>query len=239
MADESAGDDALGKALDRIEPSFDRFREAHFWIHGLETHYHYAEQFRWHLNAFLKAIKEVPDLLQMDLQNEPGFPDRFREQKVLLSNDPLIAHFSKQRDIVVHQRMLLPNSLCSVGVTELRGMKLGMGLNVNPRADSDHAMHRYLAVAAERGDFLGILMPDEDSLPCVQRVWRLSGFGEDIVALCARAWLRTGETVAEVVRWLGAEAPPLSLDCRHADQKVQFKLYDRDKLTEQLRALGG
>lgn len=239
MADESAEDDALGKALDRIEPSFDRFREAHFWIHGLEAHYHYAEQFRWHLNAFLKAIKEVPHLLQMDLQNEPGFSGWFREQKALLCDDPLIAHFSKQRDIVVHQRMLLPDSRCAVGVTELRGMKLGMGLNVDPRTDSDHAMHRYLAAAAERGDFLGILMPDEDSIPCVQRIWRLSGFDEDIVALCARAWLRTGETFADVVRWLGAEPPPLSLDCRHADQKVQFKIYDRDKLTVQLRSLGG
>jgi hypothetical protein len=38
---------------------------------------------------------------------------------------------------------------------------------------------------------------------------------------------------------MGVEPPPLSLDCRHADQKVQFKLYDREKLTAQLRALGG
>ncbi len=104
---------------------------------------------------------------------------------------------------------------------------------------SDHAMHRNLAVAAERSDFLGILAPDEDSIPCVQRVWRVSGFDEDIVALCARAWLRTGETIIEVIRWMDVEPPPLSLDCRHADQKVRFKLYDREKLTAQLHALGG
>jgi len=238
VAEDREQDDALGIALDRIEASFDRFREAHFWIHALESHYHHAEPFRWHLTAFLKALKEIPQLLQMELQNEPGFAPWFREQRDRLKQDDLIAHLSKQRDIAVHQRMLLPDSECTVGITELRGIKLGIGFRASPLEDSDHAMHRYLYVAAERGDFLGILMPDEDSIPCVQRVWRLSGFDEDIVSLCARGWLRTGETVAEVVRWLGAEPPPLSLDCRHADQKVQFKLFDRNKLTEQLRSLG-
>jgi hypothetical protein len=118
-------------------------------------------------------------------------------------------------------------------------MKLGMGLNVNPREDSDHAMHRYLAVAAERGDFLGILILDEDSIPCVQRIWRLSGLDQEIVEACAAAWLRIGEMVADVIRWLGAEPPPLSLDCRHAEQNVQFNLYDREELRAQLRSLGG
>jgi hypothetical protein len=239
MAREAAGDDALDRALDRIEGSFDRFQEAHFWIHGLEAHYHQAAQFRWHLNVFLKVLKEVPQLLQMELQNEPGFTAWFRDQKRRLSSDPLIAFLSKQRDIVVHQRILLPDSQCAVGVTELRGMKLGMSLKVNPRVDSEHAMHRYLAVAAERGDFLGILILDEDSIPCVQRIWRLSGFDREIVEACASAWLRTGETVIEVIRWMGIEPPPFSLDCRHAEQRVQFKLYDREELRAQLRSIGG
>lgn len=238
MTNEPATPDPLGDALDRIPASFDRFQEAHFWIHGLESYYHQASQFRWHLSAFLKALKEIPQLLQMELQNQPGFADWFHGQRTQLRSDPLIAFLAKQRDIAVHQRMLIPESRCSVGITELRGMKLSMGLNIDPRQDSDHAMHRYLAVAAERGDFFGILIPDEDSIPCVHRVWRLSGFDEDIIEVCARAWLRAGETITEVIRWMGVEPPPLSLDCRHADQKVQFKLYDREKLTADLCALG-
>lgn len=219
MTNEPRKSDPLGNALDRIPASFDRFQEAHFWIHGMEAHYHHAAQFRWHLNAFLKSINEVPQLVQMELQNQPGFTDWWRETSARLRDDPLIAYFSKQRDVVVHQRMLVPKSRCAVGATELRGMKLGMGLKINPREDSAHAMHRYLAVAAERGDFFGILIPDEDSIPCVHRVWRLSGFEDDINEVCAQAWLRTGETMTEVIHWMGAEPPPLSLDCRHGDQK--------------------
>lgn len=51
----------------KIIPSLDRFRESHFWIHQMEGYYHEADQFRWHLNAFLKALKEVSQLLLMDL----------------------------------------------------------------------------------------------------------------------------------------------------------------------------
>ena len=239
MPPDSSTHDSLDDALDLIPATFDRFQEAHFWIHGMESYYHYSSHFRWHLNVFLKALNEVPQLVHMELQNRPGFTAWWRERRDQLRNDPLIAFLSSQRNIVVHRQMLIPESRCAVGVTELRGMKLGMGLNLDPRHDSDHAMHRYLAVAAERGDFFGILGPDEDSIPCVHRVWRLSGFDDDIIEVCARAWLRTGETIAEVVRWIGAEPPPLSLDCRHGDQKVQFKLFDREKLTEQLHALGG
>jgi len=114
--DHDAHSDVLGNALDRIPASFDRFQEAHFWIHGMETYYHLSSHFRWHFSVFLKALKEVPQLLQMELQNEPGFTAWFRDQRDLLNRDPLIAHLSRQRDIVVHRDMLIPNSRCSVGI---------------------------------------------------------------------------------------------------------------------------
>jgi hypothetical protein len=98
-------------------------------------------------------------------------------------------------------------------------------------------MQRYLRHAKAHGDFLGILLPDEDSLPCIQREWRLPGLADEIVDLCARAWLRVGQILAEVLRWLGEDVPPLSLDCRHGKQKVQFKLYDRDELMTQMQTL--
>ena len=125
--------------------------------------------------------------------------------------------------------MLLPNSSCVVGVTELRGMKLGMGSETDPREDSDVAMDRYLRVAREH-DVLGLLIPDEESIPCVQRVWSLRDLAGEIVDLCAEAWLRVGKTIGAVLSWLQQEVRPLSLDCLHGQQRVQFKLYRRDEL---------
>ena len=102
----------------------------------------------------------------------------------------------------------------------------------------------YLRVAKTDKDFLDILRPDEDSMPCVQREWRLDGVdvgdddGADIIDICARAWLRLGETIADILKWYGADVPPLSLGCRHDSQKVQFKLYDRDDLRKRIVEIG-
>jgi hypothetical protein len=222
---------------EKIAASLDRFQEAHFWLHMVEQYYHAADPFRWHLNAFLRALKEVPQLLQMELQNEAGFKDWFSSQREALRADPLISVLSEHRDFVVHRGMLVLGSTATVGITEGRGIKLGVTFPVHALEDSDHGMRRYLAVSKECGDILGILIQDEDSLPCVQRQWRLPEFEDEIGEVCARAWLRLGETVAAVLSWLGAQPPPLSLDCRHATQEVQFKLYDRDELTNWMEVM--
>ena len=194
-----------------IPSSFDRLEEAHFWIHGLEQSYHYGSRFRWNLNAFLRALKEIPRLLKMEMQNESGFQEWFRPHKKNLRDDPLIDFLSKQRDVAVHRKMIVPDSKCWVGVTELRGLKLGVGMEMDAREDSDHAMHQYFCHILAHGDDFGILMPDDDSIPCVYREWRLSGFDDEVIDLAEKAWLLTGTTIAEVLKWKGLTPPPPSL----------------------------
>jgi hypothetical protein len=220
--------------LSKIESALDRFRESHFWIHTLEQTYHNADPFRWHLNAFLKSLKEVPQLLQMGLQNERSFSDWFVIERRRLAEDPLIKFLSEQRDFVVHRGILVPNSHGAIGITEGRGFKLGLAFPVHPLEDSDHAMHRYLQHVAVKEDFLQLLVSDEDSLPCIHRVWRMPSFEKEIIDLVADAWLRTGETINAVVQWLGMPPEQLSLDCRHSSQKIQFKSYDRKELRLEL-----
>lgn len=227
----------MAETYARIESALDRFQEAHFWIHMVEEYYHQADPFRWHLNAFLKAIKEVPQLIIIALQNVDGFKIWFEPYKTRLNDDPLLKVLSKSRDYVVHRGTIKLASHGTIGITEGRGIKSGVNIPVKPLEDSDTAMERYLFVAARQGDFFEFLSEDEDSLPCVHRIWRLPEFEDDIVDVCAKAWLRTGETIAEVLRWLGENPQPLSLNCCHSAQHVQFKLYDRKELNARLAAL--
>ncbi len=165
----------------------------------------------------------------MGLQNRPGFPAWFRPHKDALSNDPLIQKLAKDRDFVVHQGMLKPRSSAAIGITEGRGMKLGMGLPVSPFTDSDDAMRAYLSGQ----DILGILTDDEDSIPCVERHWRLDAFGEeDVVDVCARAWLRTASVLTDVLTELGGPEFAPDLSCRHELANVRFRLYDRGDLRQ-------
>jgi hypothetical protein len=217
-----------------IESALDRFKESHFWIHALEQSYHHADPFRWHFNAFLKSIKEIPQLISMGLQNHQGFSTWFKDQRESLTRDPLMNYLATQRDFVVHRGTLIPSSHGSIGITEGRGFKLGLSFPVHPLEDSDDAMHRYLHHVLKHGDFLQFLSPDDDSLPCIHREWKVPEFPDELVEISARAWLRTGETINSVVSWLGVEPQELSLSCRHSSQRVQFKLFDRELLNKQL-----
>lgn len=214
----------------RIEPALDRFCEAHNWVHALEQNYHSADPFRWHLNAFLRAVKEVPKLVSMGLQNEPGFSSWYRTHLNHLRADPLIKFLSGKRDFLVHQGMLVPNSTGAVGVTNLKVMKLGLGFPINPFEDSDQAMGRYLEFVAKRGDFLAILMQDEDTLPCIERNWRMEPFDEEVIELAANALLKTAILVDSVMQWIGESPTELKLDCHPSSEKVRRRLYDRDEL---------
>ena len=170
----------------------------------------------------------------MELQNEPGFTTWYSQARAELNNDPLFEVLSKQRNFVVHRGMLVPESRGAIGITEGRGMKLGLTFPVHPLEDSEHAMDRYLRHAKENGDFLGILILDEDSQPCIERKWRLPDFDDDLVDVCANAWIRVGETVREVLVWLGEDVPSLSLDCRHSSQAVKFRRFDRETLISRM-----
>ncbi len=225
-----------GEAVFKIPAALDRFGEAHFWIHGMERFYHDADPFRWHLNAFLRSLKEIPQLLAMELQSEAGFAEWYQVRRCELGKDPLVARLRKDRDFVVHRGMLLPASSGYIGVTEGRGLKLGMGQPIHPLEDSDAAMDRFLEAIAVAGDVLGILHDDEESLPCVYREWKLEPFEADTLEVCAQAWLRVGDLIAQTLRWFGAKPPPLDLECRHSSQDVQFKMYDREELRKRMRS---
>lgn len=228
----------LNRALDNLPSAFDRLQEAHFWLHSMEDHYHSADHFRWCLGAFLKCLNEIPKIMEMELQKTPGFKDWYKPHKINLQQNDLHRTLTQTRNDIVHKKMLIPASKCTVGVTEFRGIKLGMGFPMDPREDSGTAMIHYLLfLAKENYDFLGVLVDDEDCIPCVHREWRLEGYDEELIKLCVRAWLRLGEMLKMVVEWLGANPPPLQLDCLKSAQEVQFKLFDRGELKLELARL--
>jgi hypothetical protein len=228
---------AVPDVTGKIVASVDRYGEAHFYIHMMERFYHEADPFRWSLNSFLRALKEVPQLLQMELQREVGFPEWYAGRREALRAEPLIGFLAQQRDFVVHRGMLLPASRGSIGITEGRGMKMGLSVPINPLFDSDFAMSTYIETLVEGDDFLDLLFEDEESLPCVERIWRLERFEDELTDLAARALLRTGALVNEVVAWLGGEPAELSMQCRHSSDRARIKLYKREQLREWLEQI--
>jgi len=214
--------------------TLDRLNEAHWQLHQMEEHFHRADPFRWALNGFLRAIKEVPQLLLMEFQNHPGFPDWHRQMREQLANDPLLSYLFRTRDVIVHQKMLMPNSKGFFGITRGHGIKCGFGWKFDPMEDSDRLMNRMATLAREGGDMMGFFDPhDEDTMTCVERTWRLPEFpDDDLVDLSAKAWHRIAADVAQAIERVGGTRSEIKLSCPHGSEGVKLRRYDRAELAK-------
>lgn len=221
-----------------MESTIDRLAEAHWYIHEMEIYYHFADPFRWSFNGFIRSLKEIPQIMQMELQNATDFNEWFHPKRIATSDDPLISHLATARNTIVHKKMLKPASEGWIGITEGRGMKFGIGIPIDPLEDSDDAIQKFLGYVAHNGDTFGFLEEDEESLPCVQRSWRLKQFpDEDLVDIAAKAWQITGQLVSEAMEWIGASPLNLDLSCRHTSNRVQIRTYERPQLNLELQRI--
>lgn len=222
--------------LRSLSSTLDRLEEAAWHLRMMEQHYHKADCFRWSLNSFLRSLKEVVQLLTMDVQGKPGIVEWLREEKEKLNDEPLIAFLFKQRDIIVHRTMLKPASKGTVGFTRGRGLKLGLGMPIDPLADSEDAILRYIHYAAKDIDFLGILYMEEDGggeYTCVQREWRMEQFPQsELTGLAAQAWERVAKLTLDTATKLGANVIEPKFELQNPN-KVQFEIYRPEWVKEQ------
>ena len=98
----------MNNSISKLQSTLDRFDEVHWHIHQMEKYYHFADKFRFSFNSFVRCLKEVPQILQMELQNVSGFKEWFKDRHKKLRTDPLVNHLFKTRNFVVHRGMLLP-----------------------------------------------------------------------------------------------------------------------------------
>lgn len=214
--------------LQTIESSLDRLQEAAWFVRMMEVHYHQADQFRWCLNSFLRVLKEVLQILTMEVQGRKDVADWLKLEKSKLTDDPLIAFLYKQRDVIVHKAMLKPASKGMVGFTRGRGLKLGIGLPIDPLEDSEIAILKYIAFAAKDKDFLGILYTEDDGsgeYTCVQREWRLDKFPDkELTKLAAEAWERIAAVTLAAATRLGASVKQPKFELGNPD-RIQFEIY--------------
>lgn len=224
--------------LDKLESSFDRVNESSWNIRLMEYSYHEADQFRWALNSFLRCIKEVIQIATMELQQEAEIASWLKNQRKELQNDQLIQYLFKQRDLVVHQSMLKPKSNGTVGFTKGRGIKLGIGLPIDPLQDSEVAILRYIDHAARETDFLGILYTDDGygEYTCVERIWKMDQFPDsELTELASEAWHKVAALVYGAAEKLGAKIKEPSFELSHPNH-VRIKIFEPDFVKKELES---
>lgn len=210
-----------------IAPSLDRWQECHWHLHLMEQNYHEPESFRFSFNSFIRAIKEVPIILDHDLQSNPKVNSTIKPSLEELRRSALFNVLGKRRDFIVHHDMLNLNSRGSIGTTEGSRVKITFPFAVAPYETSDEAYQRYKQ-ACRSDKLLRGLGPDCDSVPALWRTWMIPQFPDrDLMDVAFEAWQAVGELMSATAVALGAEPLDLSMRCRHDPEVVRTKQFSQ------------
>lgn len=210
-----------------IASSLDRWQECHWHLHQMEHNYHEPEPFRFSFNSFVRAVKEVPQILDHDLQNIPNGKSAVAQLLEDLRRSDLFTALAKRRDFIVHQGMLNLKSRGSIGTTEGNRVKIRFPFAVAPYETSDEAYQRYKQ-ACRSDKFLRGLGPDCDSAPALWRTWLIPQFPDrDLLEVAFEAWQAVGELMSATAKALGGQPLDLTMPCRHDREVVRIKRFSQ------------
>jgi hypothetical protein len=205
-----------------IYAGLDRWSECHWHIHQMEANYHSPDLFRYSLNSFIRAVKEIPQILKMQLQNHPRFQTALKPVIDSLNSNELLSKLHKTRDFIVHRGMLEILSTGCVGTTEGRGIKISIAFRVDPNESTQEAYERFKELCKTDRMIRSMAGPDCDSWPMIRREWKIPDFPDtELLELSIEAWRHVGEVLSKLLVELGGEQLDLSFSCRHEPESVK------------------
>ncbi|RMP68474.1 hypothetical protein [Pseudomonas syringae group genomosp. 3] len=113
-----------------LEASLDCWQECHWHLHQMEGNYHLPDAFRYALNAFIRAIADVPKLLTKNLEKHETARRAIKPRLKELEATTLFSVLKVRRNFIVHQGMLAVQSKGAVYTMEGSKVKLSFPFRV-------------------------------------------------------------------------------------------------------------
>ena len=218
----------MGCPHSKIESALDRWTECHWHIHQMENNYHLPDPFRYSLNSFIRSVKEIPQLLQMGLQNSPDYQGTYKPFVDSIRSNPLFSKLSMRRDFIVHEGMLNVLSTGHIGCVEGKKVKISFRFPVSPLESSDDAYERFKQLCRSDSTIRSMVGPDCDSSPCVWREWKIEDFPDmELLELTITAWRLIGEVISKIVVLHGGENLDLTFSCGHDPASIKRKVFSQ------------
>ena len=214
-------------AHNKIEAALDRWQESHWYLHQIERHYHDADALRYSMNAFIRSLREIPDIVTMELQNHNDFPVWHKPvRRALELEDSLFSQIIRHRRHIVHKSMLKPESKAFIASIRGYTIKMQFGFYVDPFEDSDAAMQRFIELSQKDPILMQVLAPDEIQVLALIREWHIEGFDEEIIESFRRAWIRVTSYLSDVLSYLGETPFPEGIpECFNDPREFRYKKY--------------
>lgn len=119
-----------------IAATFDKYQEAMYFLITAGELYHSPTEFRFHLNAFIQAFRNITFLLQSEPNKFEGFDAWYQQQQDKMRELETLRNLKDTRNFIVKKGMLAPRSSMRLGIFRGRQFKLGLGGPIDPFKDS-------------------------------------------------------------------------------------------------------
>ena len=180
----------------------DKFDECNYFLAQMLREYHEPGTFRFNLNAFIQALRNVTFMLQSEEIKPPDFDAWYQQKQAEMREDNDLRCFVNARNLVVKQSMLEIRSICHMGLFRGRRLKMAMGSPVPPCVSSRDYLEKIKNFAYGRfideghsalGEQIG-----------VERIWLVQELGDgEVVDLCANALGKIGILIQEAYALFG------------------------------------
>ena len=200
----------------------DKFGEAHYFIEKMMHEYHEPMAFRYNLNAFLQALRNVTFVLQKDLSHRYGFQEWYMKRQYTMKKDQLLPKFAEGRNIVVKQWSLEMNSKAEIGLFRGRTLKLAFSMDVPVYQSSRHIVENIAPITR-------LIEPEHFAIGeqyGVRREWYAPELGEgNVITLCDVAWVKIGQVLSEAHEFAGWHSvPPVEHEHKVEDCDVLLEM---------------
>lgn len=199
--------------IKKIEGSLDRLQEVHWYIHQMADYYHDPDPFRFSFNGFLRSIREIPQSLSHDLQNEPNYKSEYKLIRQKLDKEKLFCFLKEKRNFIVHQAGILTlKSTGYIGATEGRIVKIQSPYSIDVSESSYDAYEKFKNLCKKDEFVRKAFGPDCDSWPFLKREWKIPDFNTELLSLATESWSLAARAIKECIEKLGGNDFALSGD---------------------------
>ncbi len=201
----------------------DRIKEATHFLQEMLIHYHEPELFRFSLNAFIQAARNITFVMQAEQNRIPLFANWYSEkQKDMRETRPLRA-FVDARNTIVKRQSLEQKSFIRAGLFVGRKYKLGTTGALSPYRPNSFLM-KCVKVC-----FTDLFIDKEHSVIGeqlgFQREWKCPMLGNgEVAALCLEALDYFGLLLAELAHLRGCHFKWVPGGCRAHNQAIAGRL---------------
>ena len=194
-----------------IPSTFDKYREAIYFLRMMIETYHFPDEFQFNLNAFIQSLRNITFMLQSEENKPPTFDEWYALKRDEMGASDLLIKFRDGRNLIVKKQMLKRKSVAVVGYFQYRSCKSALKVNVSPLLDSVSILEKAQQL------FTGFLIDERHIFEWeqlgVERTWIYDELDDgEIVSLCCQALNFMGELVSQAHSLYGVALEPYICD---------------------------